>query len=199
MKLPKSFFTRPDVVQISRELLGKKLCTRIGHGGLTAGIIVETEAYAGPDDRASHAFGMRRTPRTEVMYGDGGAVYVYLCYGIHSLLNVVTSVDGVPHAVLIRAIEPVAGIPAMLRRRGIKRAGKALTSGPGKLTQALGIDCSLNGASLAGRRIWIEDTGLRIAPADMVAAARVGVEYAGSDANRPWRFMVRGSRWTTGL
>ncbi len=185
--LPKSFYTQEDVVAISRELLGKLLCTRI-NGGLAKAVISETEAYAGIDDRASHAFGGRRTARNEPMYAEGGIAYVYLCYGIHHLFNVVTGKDGKPDAVLIRSAIPAEGEKLMLRRRCKTKVDRTLMSGPGSVSQALGISTRLTGASLQSDRIWIEDAG--IDPSGTTAHARVGVDYAGVDAARPYRFMA---------
>lgn len=185
--LPKSFYTRDDVVAISRELLGKRLCTRI-NGGLAKAIITETEAYAGIDDRASHAFGGRRTARNEPMYAEGGVAYVYLCYGIHHLFNVVTGEKDMPHAVLIRGAIPAEGEKLMQRRRSKPHIDKTLMAGPGSVSQALGISTRLTGASLQSDRIWIEDAG--IDPAGITTGTRVGVDYAGEDAARPYRFSL---------
>jgi len=196
-KLSLSFYTRRDVSLIARQLLGKHLFTNLHDDGITGGLIVETEAYAGPEDRASHAYGNRRTRRTEVMFHAGGIAYVFLCYGMHSLLNVVTHVEGVPHAVLIRAIQPTHGIAAMLKRRGRKIPAYALTAGPACLTQALGIDVRHNGIPLTGSRIWIEDRGDAVTSAHIVASPRVGVAYAGPHARRPWRFRIRDNPWTS--
>ncbi len=146
-KLPVDFYQREDVITISRELLGKVLCTNVD-GKLTTGIIVETEAYAGVTDRASHAYGGRQTRRTKTMYAPGGTAYVYLCYGIHHLFNVVTNMEGVPHAVLIRAIQPQDGIDIMLQRRNMKNLLAKLTSGPGILSKAMGISILNSGESL---------------------------------------------------
>jgi DNA-3-methyladenine glycosylase len=195
--LPVEFYRRDNVCAISRELLGKRLCTRLNGAPLTAGIIVETEAYAGPEDRASHAYDNRRTERTDVMFRSGGVAYVYLCYGIHSLFNVVTNVRGIPHAILIRAIEPTHGISTMLRRRRHKAPGPRLSAGPGALSEALGIKTRHSGIRLTGKRIWIDDTGTHIPDADILCSPRVGVDYAGHHANRPWRFRIRTSRWTS--
>lgn len=196
-KLSLKFYRSPDVVSISRELLGKCLFTRVPGEGVTGGRIVETEAYAGPQDRASHAFGNRRTSRTEVMFHEGGVTYVFLCYGMHAMLNVVTGPVDLPHAILIRAIEPTRGLPLMLARCGRSRADRALAGGPGRLTRALGIDMTWNGLSLTGNRIWIEE-GRGAAPrVDIAADPRVGVDYAGPDARLPWRFRIRGSAWTS--
>ena len=189
MKLPVSFYTRDDVVMIARELLGKTLCTRI-NGGLAKVVITETEAYAGVGDRASHAYGGRRTARTEPMYAKGGIAYVYLCYGIHHLFNVVTNVEGVPHAVLIRAGTPVTGEKLMLRRRGRQRVDKASLAGPGSLSKALGITTRLTAASLQGDRIWIEENRVEPNFSRISTGPRVGVDYAGKDAKRPYRFIL---------
>lgn len=189
MKLDPDFYTRDDVVAISRDLIGKVLCTRIG-GEATESVILETEAYAGVDDRASHAFGGRRTRRTEPMFGPGGTAYVYLCYGIHHLFNVVTNVSDVPHAVLIRAGAPLSGLATMLARRGKQREDRTLLAGPGSLARALGITTAFTGASLAGDRIWIEDRGWVVDEDRISVGPRVGVDYAGEDAERPYRFRI---------
>ncbi len=197
-RLPRQWYLDDDVVRMARALLGKYLVTEFD-GRRTAGRIVETEAYRGPDDRASHAWGGRRTPRTEVMYWQGGTAYVYLCYGIHHLFNVVTGPEGLAHAVLVRALEPAEGLDVMLRRRGMSRPEPRLTAGPGTLTQALGIRTTHTGTDLTApdSPIWIEDRGDRIAEADIVATTRIGVDYAGPCAQRPWRFYVKGSRWVS--
>ena len=207
-KLGIDFYQREDVLTISKELLGKVLCTNF-NGSLTAGIIVETEAYAGVADRASHAYGGRRTNRTEVMYSPPGTAYVYLCYGIHHLFNVVTNVEGVPHAVLIRAIEPIEGIDIMLQRRKMSKLLQKLTAGPGILSQALGISTQHSGISLLGDNIWIEDNhplylskrsdGWYNKPKnfDIISSPRVGCQYAGKDAHNPWRFRIKGNKWVS--
>lgn len=186
-KLPPSFYRRSDVLAIARELLGMVLCTRLG-GVITTGIIVETEAYAGTDDRASHAWNGRRTARNEVMYAQGGTAYVYLCYGIHHLFNVVTHERGTPHAILVRAIRPLDGIARMTERR--QGRGAPTTGGPGTLSQALGITTAHNGTDLSGDRIWIEDRGFRVPDGAAIAGPRVGVAYAGEHALLPYRFRV---------
>lgn len=190
-KLKRSFFLRSDVVLISRQLIGKHLFTRLNGDPLTGGIIVETEAYAGPEDRASHAYGNRRTKRTEIMFHAGGVAYVYMCYGIHYLLNIVTNVADTPHAVLIRAIEPTHGVETILRRRGKTRLDKTVANGPGSLAKALGIDLRYNGMSLTGSKIWLEDRGYKVRRNEIDVAPRIGVSYAGPDAERPWRFRLR--------
>jgi DNA-3-methyladenine glycosylase len=190
MKLPKSFYTRHDVVQIAKELLGKYLFTKF-NGKLTGGIITETEAYAGEIDRASHAHGGRRTKRTEVMYMQGGTAYVYLCYGIHSLFNVVTNQKNIPHAILIRAIHPTHGIETMLKRRKMKEVKKNLAAGPGTVSEALGIHYSDTGLSLLGNKIWLEDREFKVDPENIIEGKRVGVDYAGEDADLLYRFILK--------
>lgn len=194
MKLDMEFYQRRDVVKISRELLGKVLVTRLG-GVTTSGIIVETEAYSWRE-RGSHAFGAKVTPRTSVMFREGGRVYVYLCYGIHHLFNVVTNKEGIAEAVLVRAVEPLEGIDEMIRRRGVKVKLDQLTSGPGKLTKSLGIDRSFDGKLLSNGEIWIEDR--KKVPATQVAVSkRIGIDYAGEDALLPWRFTIHGNPWVS--
>ena len=188
-KLDTAFYTRDDVVTIARELLGKVLCTRID-GHLTKAVITETEAYAGGGDRASHAYGGRRTKRTEPMYSEGGTAYVYLCYGIHHLFNVVTSIKDDPQAVLVRAGSPVAGVDHMLERRGKDVIDNNLLSGPGSLACALGIRTALSGTSLLGRKVWIEDQEIIVSTDAIVVGPRVGIDYAGEDAARPYRFRL---------
>ncbi len=200
-KLPRAFYLNPDVVGLSQQLLGKSIFTRLSapetsRPVLTGGIIVETEAYAGPEDRASHAYGGRRTQRTETMYRNGGTGYVYLCYGIHALFNVVTHAAGIPHAILIRAIQPTRGIPHMLRRRRMDAIAPRLTNGPGTLSQALGIQVSHDGCDLTATPIWIcDDATAPLHDSGIVATPRVGVDYAGEHAQRPWRFRMKDNPW----
>ena len=189
MKLEHSFYLRNDVVGIARELLGKVVCTRID-GRLTTALITETEAYAGVADKASHAYGDRRTKRTEPMYGAGGVAYVYLCYGIHHLFNVVTNKNGIPHAILIRSGKPLSGTSLMLERRRKKDVDKRLLGGPGSFAQALGIRTSDTGVDLSGGRIWIEDQDLETTDGKITAGPRVGIDYAEEDAQRPYRFRL---------
>lgn len=196
MLLDKSFYTRTDVVQIAKELLGKVLVTNID-GKYTAGMIVETEAYAGAGDNASHAHNNRRTKRTEIMFAEGGVAYVYLCYGIHHLLNVVTNIADVPHAVLIRGIEPLDGIDMMLYRRNAISLRPSLTAGPGALSAAMGVTTALSGVSLSGPQIIIEDRGIKVAKADIITGTRVGVGYAAEDAYLPYRFSLKGNKYVS--
>lgn len=180
------------MLAVARDLLGCRLVVPAEDGARVAGIIVETEAYRGPADRASHAYGGRRTKRTETMYGLGGTAYVYFVYGMHHQFNVVTNVAGVPHAVLVRALEPTEGLDVMRRRRGVA-SDRDLTNGPGKLCQALAIDRALDAADLLGDRVWIE-IGDRPVPASAIARGpRVGIDYAGEWAAMPWRFWIRGN------
>ena len=195
-KLPAKFYEQGDVLAISRELLGKVLYTQF-NDNLTSGIIVETEAYAGETDRASHAYGGKRTQRTEVMYASGGIAYIYLCYGIHHLFNVVTNIEGIPHAVLIRAIEPKDGIEIMLQRRNKKKINPSLAAGPGALTQALGITKINSGISLKDNLIWLEDQNIFYSNQDIIASPRVGVQYAGNDAQNSWRFQIENSPYVS--
>jgi len=189
VKLPRGFYTRPDVVEVARDLLGRLLVVPARGGRRVSGIIVETEAYRGPEDRASHAHGGRRTLRTETMYARGGTAYVYFVYGMYHQFNVVTGVADVPHAVLVRALEPVEGLALMRRRRG---GGPlhSLTSGPGKLCIALGIDRRHDRADLLGDRIWIEARA-PVPPRAIAAGPRVGIDYAEAWVDRPWRFWLR--------
>jgi len=195
-KLQTSFYTRPDVVQIAQELIGKYLFTQID-GILTGGMIVETEAYAGENDLACHSHSGRRTARTKIMYHQGGVAYVYLIYGIYALFNIIANVAGKADAVLIRAIEPTEGIPEMLLRRNHTKITSKLTAGPGLVTIALGINKNHYGIDLTGSVIWLEDRGEEVAPDQIIASPRVGVAYAGVDALLPWRFRLKGNKWTS--
>ena len=195
--LPLSFYNRRNVVVIAKELLGKILVTSFD-GIVTSGRIVETEAYAGAIDRASHAYGNRRTARTEVMFGEPGTAYVYLCYGIHHLFNVVTNKKEIPHAVLIRALEPIQGIDMMLLRTYKKELDFTLTKGPGNVSKALGIVTAHTGMSLFSREIFIGDDGHKIKRSQLVATPRIGVDYAGKDALLPYRFIVRDNPFVSG-
>lgn len=196
LKLPLSYYLNPDVLFLAKDLLGKVLFTEID-GSVTAGIIVETEAYFGIVDKASHAYGGRRTDRTETLYSKGGISYVYLCYGIHHLFNIVTSSEGEPHAVLIRAIEPLTGKEIMESRRNMPADKAAISSGPGSAAKALGIDRSFNKKNLNENEIWIEDHGIRYAPEEIIAGPRIGVAYAQEDALLPWRFYIKGNKYVS--
>ncbi|MDW8331744.1 MAG: DNA-3-methyladenine glycosylase [Cyclobacteriaceae bacterium] len=195
MKLEAAFYQRNNVVKIARELLGKILVTRVG-GHITSGMIVETEAYSWKE-RGCHAYGGRKTARNSVMFMPGGYAYVYLCYGMHNMVNVVTNSEGVAEAVLIRAVEPIRGVDVMMERRNTNATSlRELTTGPGKLTAALGINRDFNGKSLLGEEIWIEQ-GEKILSRDIVASARIGIAYALEDAKLPWRFYIRGHEFVS--
>lgn len=196
MKLQLSYYLNQDVLFLAKDLLGKVLFTQID-GEVTAGVIVETEAYFGVQDKASHAYGGRRTNRTETLYSEGGISYVYLCYGIHHLFNVVSSVASEPHAVLIRAIEPLVGKELMELRRNMPATRASISSGPGSAAKALGIDQSFNRKELIGEEIWIEDHGIRYTTNEIAAVPRVGVAYAQEHALLPWRFFVIGNKYVS--
>jgi DNA-3-methyladenine glycosylase len=187
--LPRQFYTRTNVLTVARQLLGQRLVVPAQDGTRVSGIIVETEAYRGPQDRASHAYGGRRTHRTETMYQIGGTAYVYFVYGMYYQFNVVTNVTEIPHAVLVRALEPVEGIELMRQRRP-GRSDHALTNGPGKLCVALGIDRGFDRVDLLGDRVWIEEGEGRIASSAIASGPRVGVDYAEDWAKKPWRFWI---------
>ncbi|HVF97838.1 MAG TPA: DNA-3-methyladenine glycosylase [Flavisolibacter sp.] len=195
-KLSLDFYLQDDVVTIAKALLGKVLVTNIS-GDCTAGRIVETEAYAGETDKASHA-SKGRTSRTEVMYANGGRAYVYLCYGIHQMFNIVTAKDGVPHAVLIRAIEPLEGKDLMLERSGKKKWDASITSGPGRVGKAMGFHTSQCGLSLQSEELFVADDGFAVNQTDIVSSPRIGVDYAGDHAKWHYRFYLRGSSYISG-
>jgi len=196
MKIPQSFYLGTDVVVISKALLGKYLFTSI-NGVISGGYIVEAEAYNGTVDKASHAYGNRRTPRTEVMFREGGIAYVYLCYGIHEMLNIVTSTEGHAQAILIRAIHPTDGIDLIMERRKMKKLKSNITAGPGSVAKALGIDRRLNGHSLQSDVLWLEDRGLSFRDDEIAAVPRIGVDYAEDDSLLPYRFYVKGDPYVS--
>lgn len=196
-KLPNSFYRQKNVCAVAKALIGKVLVTEF-NGILTAGRIVETEAYKGVADKASHAWNGRRTQRTETMYSEGGIAYVYLCYGIHHLFNVVTNVQDVPHAVLLRSVEPVWGVEAMLKRTGKKMPDHSLTRGPGNMSKALGIHVKHNAMSLHTDELYIVDDGFILKPSQVIATPRIGVGYAGEDAMLPYRFILKDNPYVSG-
>lgn len=198
MLLKRDFYLRDDVVQIAKDLLGKFLITEFD-GERTVGKIVETEAYRAPEDKASHAYNYRRTARNEHMYAEGGTAYVYICYGIHHLFNVVTNVEGMPHAVLIRGLEPVENVELMLLRRNMLVLQPKLTAGPGALAVAMGITTQYSGIDLTNEAspIRVEDRRMRIEESEMVASPRVGLTTAQEWTPIPWRFRVKNSIWTS--
>jgi len=196
LKLKEEYYLNEDVVDLAKDLLGKVLYTKIDNE-ITAGIIVETEAYFGIKDKASHAYGGRRTNRTETMYGTGGIAYVYLCYGMHNLFNIVSSKENDPHAVLIRGIEPLVGINIIEERRNMPHTKGAVSAGPGSAAKALGIDKTFNAKNLTGNEIWIEDHKIRYKAEDIAATPRVGIAYAKEHALLPWRFFVKGNKYVS--
>jgi len=202
-KLSNDFYQRSNVIQIAKELLGKILVTEWsspdGYRDETSGRIVEVEAYNGAIDKASHAFGGRRTNRNEIMYGDGGFAYVYLCYGIHHLFNVVTNKKETPHAILIRALDPLKGIDVMLERTGKEKLDNTLTKGPGNVSKALGISFKQhNGHSLLSKDLFIVEDDFVLNKKELAASPRIGVDYAGEDARLPYRFYIKGNPFVSG-
>ncbi len=187
-RISREYYIENDTLWLARDLIGKILYCNIDNTGLSAGIISETEAYLGVEDRASHAYNNRRTKRTETMFQEGGLAYVYLCYGIHHLFNIVTNQKEIPHAILIRGIIPVAGIVHMEQR--IKKEYPFSADGPGKLTRALGIKTRHNGTALDSKTIWLEDHGIQIPRNEITTGPRIGVDYAGEHAQLPWRFLL---------
>jgi DNA-3-methyladenine glycosylase len=195
-KLPQSFYLRNDVVKVAKELLGKVLVTN-WHNEYTSGRIVETEAYAGEIDRASHA-SKGKTARTSVIFGEGGTAYVYLCYGIHEMFNIVTNKAGVPHAILIRAVEPIEGIDIMLQRTGKKKLDETLTRGPGNVGKAFGFHRSQCGFSLQSDELYVADDGYKLDKKLIIASPRIGVAYAGDHALWDYRFYIKGNKYVSG-
>jgi DNA-3-methyladenine glycosylase len=194
-KLPREFYTRTDTLAVARDLLGKLLVVPTAAGERVSGMIVETEAYLGAIDKAAHSYGNRRTPRTETMFAVGGTVYIFFIYGMYFQFNVVIGEVDMPHAILIRAVEPVEGIETMRERRLVKNPlakipDKNLTSGPGKLCIALGIDKSYNNADLLGDKVWLEDFNT-FADERVARGKRIGIDYAEEFAEKPWRFWLK--------
>jgi DNA-3-methyladenine glycosylase len=189
IKLPRDFYTRPNVLHVARDLLGKLLVVPNQNGKRVSGRIVEVEAYRGPQDRAAHSYGGRRTRRTEPMYGIGGTAYVFFVYGMYYQFNVVTNVVDTPHAVLIRALEPVEGIELMRKRRS-GQPDHNLTNGPGKLCIALDIDRRLDGDDLLGHKVWLEED-VKIPRSRIMFGPRIGIDYAAEWKDKPWRFWIK--------
>ncbi len=196
-KLPETFYLQTDVCKVAKQLIGKILVTKF-ENRLTAGRIIETEAYNGIVDKASHAWNNRRTNRTETMFAKGGVAYVYLCYGIHHLFNVVTNREDVPHAILIRALEPMAGIEEMLQRTRKQKPDHSITRGPGNVSKAMGISILHSGESLLRNKVYIADDGYRPKPSELIATPRIGVDYAEEDALLPYRFILKGNPYLSG-
>lgn len=196
-KLPIQFYKRSDVVLIAKELIGKIIVTNLG-GTKTTGRIVETEAYIGITDRASHSYAGKRTARNEHMYSAPGTAYVYICYGTHHLFNIVCNEINIPDAVLIRAVQPLTGTGIMLQRAGKQKAGNTLTKGPGNAARALGISKIHSGISLLGNEIYLTDDGT-VTPSDLVASSkRIGIESSGDAVSKPYRFYIKGNPFVSG-
>jgi DNA-3-methyladenine glycosylase len=196
-KLTIDFYNRKDVVQIARELLGKIVVTRF-NDQLTSGRIVETEAYVALVDKASHSFLGKRTNRNEHMYSPAGTAYIYICYGMHQMLNVVTNDEGIPDAILIRAIEPIEGIDIILQRTGKLHADYTLTKGPGNVGRALGIIRQHSGLLLLDDLLFITDDKKKYTDDETGVSPRIGINSAGPDALLPYRFYVRGNKYVSG-
>ena len=196
-KVPLSFYDRKDVIQIAKELLGKILVTNFD-GVITSGRIVETEAYVGIVDKASHSFGGRRTARNEQMYAAAGTAYVYICYGMHQMMNIVTNKKEIPDAVLIRALEPLEGIDIMLQRTGKSFLDYTLTRGPGNVGKALGIFKHHSGSFLLDNEIYLLNDNYTITNEAIGISRRIGVEGAGEHSLLPYRFYVKGNRYVSG-
>ena len=190
MKLSREFYLRADTLEIARDLLGKLLVVPSATGEKVAGMIVETEAYLGALDKAAHSYGNRRTKRTETMFAIGGTAYIFFVYGMYFQFNAVVGEVDSPHAILIRAVEPVAGVEIMRARRGRAMKDKNLTSGPGKLCIALGIDKSFDKTDLLGERVWVEDFKT-FSEAEIASGKRIGIDYAEEFAEKPWRFWIK--------
>ena len=195
-KLPLSFYIKNDVLKIAADLLGKVLVTN-WNDEYTSGRIVETEAYSGETDKASHA-SKGRTARTEVMFNEGGRAYVYLCYGVHQMFNIVTNKEGIPNAVLIRAIEPIDGIDIMLKRTGKKKLDESLTRGPGNVGKAFGFHTSQCGLLLNSDELFIADDGYKTTQEMIGTSPRIGVDYAGKHAEWHYRFFMKGNKFVSG-
>lgn len=187
-----------DVNALARSFIGKFLCTKID-GHVTTGMIVETEAYRGADDKASHAYNGKRTKRTSVMYESAGTAYIYLCYGLHHMMNVVTGPCGIANAVLIRSLEPISGLEIMAERRNMASDDNRLTKGPGSVGQAMGIHAGMTGISMTIPEpvIWLEDRGVIIPPSEIGQSERIGVSYAAECAHWPWRYFVLKNKYVS--
>ena len=196
--LKQSFYSDSDILNQAKSLLGKVLVTNFD-GQLTSGVIVDTEAYRAPEDKGSHAFGNRLTERTKVMFEEGGRAYVYLCYGIHEMFNVVGGPKGAAHAILVRAIEPLEGLDTMIARRQLKSWKYNLTAGPGSLAKALGINRGQTGLPLTkDNQIWIESRNVSIEDAQVLSTPRIGIDYAEEWKDAPWRFILKHNPWISG-
>jgi DNA-3-methyladenine glycosylase len=195
--LPRSYYQQTDSLAISRELLGKLLVAQVERGKPTVGRIVETEAYLAPEDQASHAYQFKKTKRTATMFLPGGVAYVYLCYGIHAMFNIITREEGMPHAILVRAVEPIEGIEHMLERRRMEKPKPQLTRGPGCLTKAFAIHRGHDQMPLDSDLFWLADDGYKVDTSDIASGPRVGIPNAGAYRDVPWRFYVNGNKWVS--
>ena len=196
-KLSIAFYQRKDVVEIAKDLLGKIVVTNIG-GKITSGRIVETEAYVANVDKASHAYNGKRTLRNEAMYAAAGAIYVYICYGMHNMLNIVTNDLNVPDAILIRALEPIKGIEIMLERTGKIMLDNTLTKGPGNVAKAMGISKNITGLMVGEKIINIYKDDFSFLQDEIGTSKRIGIDGAGTDAELPYRFFVKGNKFVSG-
>lgn len=196
MKLTRDFYCR-DALTVARELLGKELVRKNGHQEIRCRI-VETEAYMGPEDRACHAWNNKRTKRTEVMFHSGGKAYIYFIYGSSWCLNIVTGMQDTPEAVLIRAVEPVAGLDHIRENREIKSKKKEdLCNGPGKLCKALALSGDFNGYDLIGGNDLYITEGTDISEEEIKAGKRINIDYAGEYRDKPWRFWFVNNSWVS--
>jgi len=196
LDLPQEYYLNTNTLFLAKDILGKKLCTHI-NGNYTAGIIVETEAYCGTNDMACHGRHGHRTPRNKTLFAQGGVFYVYICYGIHHLLNIVTHNENEPHAILIRALMPIEGIEIMLDRRKKSKVDYTITKGPGALTQALGITSYYDAIPCNSDTIWLENTAITYKDEDIFNGPRVGVSNCGNDAILPYRYYIKHNKWVS--
>ncbi|MDF2520657.1 MAG: DNA-3-methyladenine glycosylase [Clostridia bacterium] len=202
--LDRDFYIR-DTITVSKELLGKVLVHKTEDFSV-AGRIVETEAYLGPEDKAAHSYGGRKTPRVEVMYNQGGWSYIFTIYGMYQCFNIVTEKQGLPQAVLIRALEPVDNVELMAQRRFSKsyrdissRQIKDLTNGPGKLCIAMALGKEQNKIDMCVKNgmddIYVWDDGYK--DFDIEASARINIDYAEEYVHKPWRFTIKGNKYVS--
>lgn len=189
MILPHSYFQNSNVVFLAKDLIGKVIYTKV-NGETVGGIISETEAYAGVQDKASHAYNNKRTNRTGTMYLEGGHIYMYLCYGIHNMVNIVTNKKEIPDAVLIRSIQPYTNIEVLLKRRNTQKNNNNTFNGPGKVGQALALTTAHDAIILNNETIWIKDEGISLDPSKIKTTPRIGIDYAEEDALLPYRFII---------
>jgi len=194
-KLPRSFYNRSDVLLVAKELLGKTLCTNV-NSQISKAKITEVEAYCGRTDEGCHAYPGKITKRTKVMYGEGGYAYVYLCYGIHTMFNIVTNVKGLANCILVRAIEPIEGIHIMQQRRSLKKSSYQIGRGPGCVGQAMGIQLNMYGTDLLSNTIWI-DKAPDLNQKEIGISARIGMNFDGPDKDLPWRFFIKHNLWVS--